>query len=104
MGITAIVSVMVLGACGSTAGGSATPAGSSAAASDKAAPSSTATLATEAVIGMTVDEATAWANERGMTVRVVKLDGESLPGTKDYRPERINVEVENGVITAATLG
>jgi hypothetical protein len=53
---------------------------------------------------MTVDEATAWANERGMTVRVVKLDGESLPGTKDYRPERINVEVENGVITAATLG
>jgi hypothetical protein len=35
----------------------------------------------------------------GVTLRVVRLDGEDLPATADYLPTRINVAVENDVIT-----
>lgn len=32
-------------------------------------------------------------------IRVVILDGQNLPVTMDYRPERINVEVVDGIVT-----
>jgi hypothetical protein len=32
-------------------------------------------------------------------IRVVVRDGQQLPVTMDYRPDRINVETRNGVIT-----
>jgi hypothetical protein len=34
-----------------------------------------------------------------MTVRVVKQDGESFPVTMDFRTDRINTQVEAGVVT-----
>ena len=36
--------------------------------------------------------------------RIVKRDGESFPVTMDYRMDRINLEIENGVITNASIG
>lgn len=34
----------------------------------------------------------------GLAIRVMREDGKNCIGTCDYRPERINVEVENGKI------
>ena len=46
------------------------------------------------VIGQSVDEATATLDEAGMTLRVVKRDGEDLASTADFVENRVNVAVE----------
>ena len=46
------------------------------------------------VIGQSVDEATATLDEAGMTLRVVKRDGEDLASTADFVDNRVNVAVE----------
>ena len=46
------------------------------------------------VIGQSVDEATATLDEVGMTLRVVKRDGEDLASTADFVENRVNVAVE----------
>lgn len=51
------------------------------------------------VEGKTLEEAEQWAAGRGMTVRVVMLDGEPRAVTQDYRPDRVNTQVEAGVVT-----
>lgn len=38
------------------------------------------------------------AEKNGVSFRVVKRDGEFLPATMDYRPGRINAEVEKGIV------
>jgi hypothetical protein len=35
---------------------------------------------------------------------VVVLDGEPRPATMDYRPERLNFKVKDGLVTAVTNG
>ena len=40
------------------------------------------------------------AEKLGLTVRVVRLDGEQLAATKDYSPRRVNVEVAAGLVVA----
>ena len=62
---------------------------------DRAADTDVATL-----VGMTLADAEAWAGSRGLTIRPVKIDGEDLAVTKDYREDRINVEVNNGIVIA----
>lgn len=52
------------------------------------------------LVGLDEDEATEAAEDRGWTVRVVRRDGEDLPATLDLRPNRVNVEVTDGVVTA----
>jgi len=57
-------------------------------------------------MGKTVEEATAtvgseeifYSGERVRKVRPVKVDGEAMMVTMDYRTDRINVETENGKI------
>lgn len=49
--------------------------------------------------GKTLDEAEQWAAGADMTIRVVSEDGEPKAATMDYRPDRINVQVEAGVVT-----
>ena len=52
-------------------------------------------------VGLTTDEAEAEAADRGWTVRVVAEDGERFMVTEDYNPDRVNLVVEQGKVTAA---
>lgn len=58
------------------------------------------------IIGKTEQEAIKIIDNKGgqVTYRIVKRDGESFPVTMDYRMDRINLEIENGIITSATVG
>jgi PASTA domain len=46
------------------------------------------------VIGESVEDATATLEEAGFTLRVLRRDGEDLPGTMDFVENRVNVAVE----------
>ena len=52
------------------------------------------------LVGLTLEAAKAKVSE----LRVMGQDGESLLGTADFRPERYNVEVIDGVITKSWNG
>jgi hypothetical protein len=52
------------------------------------------------LVGLTLDEATKVAEGNGWTVRVAVLDGELQIGTMDLQPNRVNVAVEAGTVTA----
>ncbi len=54
---------------------------------------------TELKLPMGLEEFTTIATEHGYAVRVVEEDGEYLPVTADYSPQRINVVVENDQVT-----
>jgi hypothetical protein len=56
--------------------------------------------ADELLVGLTEDQATAAAEACGWILRVVHRDGEDLPVTLDLRPNRVNVEVTDGEVTA----
>lgn len=58
------------------------------------------------LVAQGVDEATAAAQieAAGYTYRVVMIDGESFPMTMDYRLDRINLTLENGIVVDATWG
>jgi len=65
----------------------------------------------EQAAAITLDEASAkwvgspladvekFAEELGMTVRVIRQDGEDLAATDDLRTDRVNVGVEGDVVT-----
>ena len=52
-------------------------------------------------VGLTEDEAMDEAVARGWTVRVLARDGEGDARTDDYQPERVNLVLEDGRVTAA---
>jgi hypothetical protein len=54
----------------------------------------------DGLVGLTESEATAAAEACGWILRVVRRDGEDLPATRDFRPNRVNVEVTDGEVTA----
>lgn len=56
-----------------------------------------------ALIGMTTIEAAAYAEANNILFRVVEIDNEPQPTTKDYRPGRINASVENDVVVSYTV-
>jgi hypothetical protein len=56
------------------------------------------------LVGLSEDEATKVATEKGWAVRTVARDGESFPITMDYRTDRVNLTVEAGLVTAVTVG
>lgn len=62
--------------------------------SNDASSTATTTVAVPDIVGKTVDEATATLQGAGLTLRVVKRDGEDLASTADYVPTRVNVAVE----------
>jgi hypothetical protein len=53
---------------------------------------------------MTAQEAQAAVEAEGLTYRVLSEDGQENAVTADYRSDRINVEIEDGTVTAATVG
>jgi heat shock protein HslJ len=58
----------------------------------------------EAVVGLPEDEAQAAIEGAGLTYRVVARDGKALAVTDDYSVTRINVAVDDGTVTDATIG
>lgn len=56
------------------------------------------------VIGLTPDEANAICNFEKIKIRVVSTDGKKHMVTRDARMDRINVHLENGLITSAHVG
>lgn len=55
-------------------------------------------------VGMSESEATAAIAAAGGSVRVVSRDGEDFPMTMDYRFDRVNLRIEDGIVTDATIG
>lgn len=51
------------------------------------------------VEGQTLPELEAWAKERGWTVRPTIVDGQPKAMTMDFRHDRINVQIDAGVVT-----
>jgi len=58
----------------------------------------------DAYIGLPLEEARALAEERELPHRVTREDGESLPATTDFRPERLNFQVEDGEVVGVSRG
>jgi hypothetical protein len=56
------------------------------------------------LIGYQEAKAEACAKEAGFSWRVIIRDGESFPGTKDYRFDRINAAIANGLVIFASVG
>jgi hypothetical protein len=56
------------------------------------------------VVGAAEDAAVAAAEAAGFAVRVVERDGEVYATTQDYRTDRLNLVVDDGVVTAAAVG
>ena len=54
----------------------------------------------EHIIGLSVDDARTLLEQNNMALRIMKRDGEHLIGTCDWRLNRLNVEVEQGVVTS----
>lgn len=55
-------------------------------------------------VGLTVDDAGALAEEQGRPWRVVKEDGQDRAVTLDFIDNRLNFEVEDGVVVRVTTG
>jgi hypothetical protein len=62
------------------------------------------TMWAQELIGMSEGAAEKCAVDAGYTWRVTERDGEMFAMTMDYYPTRINVAVENGVVTEAFSG
>ena len=55
-------------------------------------------------VGMMEDEAMVEAMNDGYTVRVTRRDGNAFPVTRDYRTDRVNFNIENNIVVAASVG
>lgn len=58
----------------------------------------------EAFLGLTEAEGAKVAEGRGLKHRTVSIDGRLLPATRDYRPDRVNFEIEEGRIARVSRG
>ena len=61
-------------------------------------------LSVDDFVGLTEDEATSLANENGLDNRIVRVDDEFFAVTRDFRPSRLNFEIDDGIVTVVTLG
>lgn len=110
--LTAGLAIAGLSACGSDSEDSARSAPSAVASPTATLPPPVESLDAEpdqelisaALVGLTKEQAEAAAAKAGYTVRVTQEDGQMFPMTMDYRTNRINIEVEDGVVTAASVG
>lgn len=58
----------------------------------------------EAFVGLPVGEAETLAERKGLKHRIVERDGQLLPATRDYRPDRINFHVVEGKVVKTSRG
>lgn len=61
-------------------------------------------LTTDDLLGLSEEEVAAIADENILDWRVIRVDGEWFAVTEDFRPGRLNVEFDDGVVTVVTLG
>lgn len=70
-------------------------------------PSATVIAVSQEVIGMTEEEAIQTIEGKSgeeLDYRVVRRDDESYPMTMDYRINRINLEIDKGIVTKTSIG
>lgn len=112
--IGVLAAAVLLAACG---GEAATPAGGPTDPTTSTTPTSNPCLpqggpeqpadvaaVTDAFVGLSAKEAKALARDQGQTTRVAGRDGECFALTLDYRSDRVNLYLEQGVVVAATIG
>ncbi len=58
----------------------------------------------ETLVGLTLEKAEAACDAAELKHRVIEINGEPQVATKDYRPERLNFAVKDGIIIAVTKG
>jgi len=56
------------------------------------------------LIGHRLEAVEAACEAAEVSHRVIERDGESLPATMDYRPDRLNFSVRDGVVVDVTKG
>lgn len=56
------------------------------------------------LLGLTEDEAVAYADSQGWGVRIAARDGEQFALTMDYSPTRVNLTIEGGFVTYVFIG
>ena len=56
------------------------------------------------LLGLTEDEAVAYAESQGWGVRIAARDGEQFALTMDYSPTRVNLTIEGGFVTYVFVG
>lgn len=56
------------------------------------------------LLGLTEDEAVAYAESQGWGVRIAARDGEQFALTMDYSPTRVNLTIEGGFVTYVFIG
>ena len=85
----------------------AIPAPESSGSEVELAPSDTVQAVADEVIGMSEAEAIetiAGISSEALTPRIVRRDDENFIVTMDYRLDRINLEIDNGIVTQASIG
>lgn len=60
--------------------------------------------AAQTLVGLSEEEAMKVATGNGWAVRIAMRDGEGFMLTADYRQDRVNLTIANGVVTAVTVG
>lgn len=63
-----------------------------------------AVFPTDQYLGLTESEAMALGDVEQRVVRVARIDDENFMLTEDFRPSRVNIEIEAGVVVTATSG
>ena len=61
-------------------------------------------LAVTDFVGLSQDEATAIADENLVPWRIGRIDDDALALTEDFNPGRLTFEIDDGVVTSASLG
>ena len=108
----AVVAMLALTACGSQSPddavtSTAMPAPESSSSDMQFEPSPTVIAVSQDVIGMTEDQAIQTIegiSSEQLTARVVRRDDENFAVTMDYRINRINLEIDNGLVTKTFIG
>jgi hypothetical protein len=110
-----VIAVALLTSCGGDEGdglteGTPPPSASPSVASNPCVPEGGPELppdvaaVTEQFIGLSGQDAKALAREQDLTTRVAGRDGECFAMTLDYREDRVNLYLEDGLVVAATIG
>jgi hypothetical protein len=108
----AVVAMLVLTACSSQSPdtgvtSTAMPTPDSSSSDMQFEPSPTVIAVSQDVIGMTEDQAIQTIegiSSEQLTARVVRRDDENFAVTMDYRINRINLEIDNGLVTKTFIG
>ena len=56
------------------------------------------------IVGMGIAEARLEAENAGIVLRITNRDGSPLIITRDMRPDRVNVRLDNNIVTTVDIG